>query len=142
MDACAELCSLAARLAREKPTPRRFLIELGTDAAGIRTGPFWFLDAAVGGRNVFSGAGFRSELDDGTRGQVRHFAGIVAVSARIGPGLTRWLSVHVGRDEEGSADGRLTDEAIEFAGLIRSGGLALSAAPDWISQHLCARSGG
>jgi hypothetical protein len=140
VDACGELSALAGRLARRATAPRRFLVELGHEAAGVRTGPLWFVDAARGGRNALSGTGFRAEFDDSTRGQARHFAGIVAVAARIGPRLTRWLSVHVGRDAPDSADGRLTEKALEFAGLVNSGRLRPDAAPDWIAQHLCRSS--
>ncbi|MCS5733688.1 hypothetical protein [Herbiconiux daphne] len=138
MDACARLCALADELAAAHPSPRRFLVELGSAAGGVRLGPLWMLDAASGGRNRLTGRGFAAEFDDRTRGQARHFAGIVAVAARVGPRLARWASVHVGRDAPDSADGRLSDEAIEFARLVTSGRLALADTPDWISQHICA----
>lgn len=137
MDACSELVDVANRLASASATPRRFLIDLGVHAGGVRRGPLWMLDAASGGRNRISGRNFRRELDDGTDGQARHFAGTVAVAARIGAPLTRWLSIHVGRDAPDTADGRLTDKALDFARLVRSGELQPTASGDWIRTHLC-----
>jgi hypothetical protein len=142
MDACERLCSvtdeIAARAIASGSSPRRFLVEVGRVAAGVRLGPFWVLDAARGGRNRLTGRGFAPEFDDSTRGQARHFAGIVAVAARIGPGPARWASVHVGRDRPDSADGRLTDAAIEFTRLVASGRLPLADTSVWIAQRLCA----
>jgi hypothetical protein len=141
VDACAALCALADRLAGQSLSPRQFLIAFGREAAGIGAGPLWFVDAAVGGRNVLAGRGFKAELDDGSRGQARHFAGIVASVAHLGPRATRWLSIHVRRDAAVSADGRLTEEAIEFATLVGSGDLAPGVASAWLAEHLCARAG-
>jgi hypothetical protein len=142
MDACTRLCSvadeLAARAVAHRATPRRFLVEFGRAAAGVRTGPLWVLDAARGGRNRIAGRGFAPEFDDSTRGQARHFAGIVAVAARIGPASARWASVHIGRDRPDSADGRLTDAAIEFTRLVASGALSLGETSTWIAARLCA----
>ncbi|WP_382306477.1 hypothetical protein [Herbiconiux sp. UC225_62] len=142
MDACTRLCSVAdevaARVIASRATPRRFLVEFGRAAAGVRTGPLWVLDAARGGRNRLPGRGFAPEFDDSTRGQARHFAGIVAVAARIGPAAARWASVHLGRDHPDSADGRLTDAAIEFTRLVASDRLPLGDTSTWIAQHLCA----
>jgi hypothetical protein len=142
MDACSHLVDASARIASTAPTPRRFLIDLGAEIGGVRRGLFWALDAATGGSNRVSGRGFRRHLDDGTHGQARHFAGIVAVSARIGPSLTRWLSIHVGRDAPDSADGRLTDVTLEFARGIRRGDLALGDSGEWIRAHVCAAGAG
>jgi hypothetical protein len=137
MDACSELADASARIAATARSPRRFFVELGEEVGGVRSGLFWPLDAASGGSNRLRGRGFRRHVDDGTDGQARHFAGIAAVAARVGPGLTRWLSVHVGRDAPESADGRLTDHAVEFVRLIRSDELALSDAAEWIRTNLC-----
>jgi hypothetical protein len=141
MDACTQLCSVADELASRLRSPRRFLVELGLAAGGVRLGPLWVFDAATGGRNRFRGGGFAAEFDDSTRGQARHFAGLVAVAARIGAPATRWASVHVGRDHPDSADGRLSEEAIEFTRLVASGLLPLDQASRWISDHLCATPG-
>ncbi len=142
MDACSDLVDASTRIASRAPTPRRFLIDLGAEVGGVRRGLFWMLDAATGGSNRVSGRGFRRHLDDGTNGQARHFAGIVAVSARIGPRLTRWLSIHAGRDAPDSADGRLTEVALEFARAIRNGELALGDSGGWIRAHVCAADSG
>jgi hypothetical protein len=141
MDACSQLCSVADELASRVRSPRRFLVELGRAAGGVRLGPLWVIDAATGGRNRFRGGGFATQFDDSTRGQARHFAGIVAVAARLGARATRWASVHVGRDDPDSADGRLSEEAIEFTRLVASGHLPLDQTSRWISDHLCAIPG-
>ncbi|MGD8166745.1 hypothetical protein ACEXOS_005940 [Herbiconiux sp. P16] len=142
MDACTRLCSVADEIAgraiASRASPRRFLVEFGRAAAGVRTGPLWVVDAARGGRNRVAGRGFAAEFDDSTRGQARHFAGIVAVAARIGPAPARWASVHLGRDRPDSADGRLTDAAIEFTRLVASGRLPLGETSTWIARRLCA----
>ncbi|WP_431279446.1 hypothetical protein [Leifsonia poae] len=95
------------------------------------------MDAGTGGRNRLSGRGFRRHVDDGTDGQARHFAGIVAVAARVGTRLARRLSITVGGDKPTSADGRLTDQALEFTRLIRSGELSPADSGDWIRARLC-----
>jgi hypothetical protein len=136
MNACAALAESIARLAERGHSNRRFLKELGR-AAGVRRGPLWLTDAATGGSDRLSGTGFRAGVDDATQGQARHFAGTVAVAARLGGRLTRWLSVAVLRDAPDTADGRLSDEAIEFTRLIRSGDLAQADAADWVRRRLC-----
>lgn len=141
MDACAALAETVEHLATSGHSSRRFLVELGSAAGGVRTGPLWFIDAGLGGRNVLHGRGFRRRLDDGTDGQARHFAGLVVVCARLGAPLTRWLSVHVGRDAPDSADGRLTESAVAFASGIRNGTLEQSSAAEWIRRELCASCG-
>ena len=137
MDACSELADAATRVAATATTPRAFLVDFGRAAAGVRRGPLWVLDAGTGGRNHFSGRGFRRHVDDDTDGQARHFAGIVAVAARVGTRLTRWLSIRVGGDHPTSADGRLTDQALEFTRLIRTGELVPADSGDWIRARLC-----
>ncbi|MCU1480861.1 MAG: hypothetical protein JWQ19_1647 [Subtercola sp.] len=138
-DACAALCAMADRLAgREAGAERRYLVEFGRAGAGIPSGPLWFVAAGAGGRNVFRGRGFRPELDDGSNGQARHFAGIVATAARIGAPATRWLSVHVRRDGLDTADGRLTEVALEFVTGIRSGDITPADASAWLRARLCA----
>ena len=105
--------------------------------AGVRRGPLWLFDAASGGRDRLRGRGFRRAVDDDTDGQARHFAGTVAVATRLGAALTRWLTVHVLRDAPDTADGRLSDEAIEFVRLVRSGELTQADAAGWVREQLC-----
>ncbi|WP_344376273.1 hypothetical protein [Agromyces tropicus] len=136
MDACAALADSIDSLAGLGYPDGRFLKELGR-VAGVRRGPFWVTDAATGGRNRIRGRGFRPEVDDDTAGQARHFAGTVAVAARVGGRITRWLTTNILRDPPESADGRLSDEAIEFVRLVRSGDLAQADAADWIRERLC-----
>ncbi|WP_438854404.1 hypothetical protein [Agromyces sp. M3QZ16-3] len=140
MDACAALADSIDRLAARGYANRRFLKELGR-AAGVRRGPLWLLDAASGGRNRLSGRGFRRRVDDRTDGQARHFAGTVAVAVRLGGHLTRWLTTVVLRDPPTTPDGRLSDEAIEFARLVRSGELAQADAAEWVRDRLCRAAG-
>lgn len=136
MNACAALADSIARLAERGYSNRRFLKELGR-IAGVRRGPLWLFDAARGGRNRLSGRGFHRAVDDETDGQARHFAGTVAVTARIGGRLARWLTVTVLRDGPDTADGRLSEEAIEFVRAIRSGELAQADASRWVRRRLC-----
>ncbi|MGW4928296.1 hypothetical protein ACWEOH_04010 [Agromyces sp. NPDC004153] len=136
MDACAALAESIDRLAARGYSSRRFLKELGR-AAGVRRGPLWLLDAASGGRDRLRGRGFHPAVDDDTDGQARHFAGTVAVAARLGGAMTRWLTVHVLRDGPDTADGRLSDGAIEFVRLVRSGELPQSDAAGWVRERLC-----
>jgi hypothetical protein len=136
MDACARLAESIDRLAGRGHSSGRFLRELGR-AAGVRRGPLWLTDAATGGRNRIRGRGFHPAVDDDTDGQARHFAGTVAVAARLGGAITRWLVVHVLRDPLDSPDGRLSDEAIEFVRLVRSGELPQADAADWVRDRLC-----
>lgn len=136
MDACAALADVVSRIARRGYSDGRFLREVGR-IGGVRRGPLWLTDAASGGRNMLRGRGFRPVLDDATDGQARHFAGTVAVSARLGGRLARWLTTVVLRDPPHAADGRLSDEAIAFVRAIRSGELAQADAADWIRRRLC-----
>lgn len=136
MDACARLAESIDRLAERGHSSGRFLRELGR-AAGVRRGPLWLTDAATGGRNRIRGRGFHPAVDDDTDGQARHFAGTVAVAARLGGPITRWLTTVVLRDPPESADGRLSNEAIEFVRLVRSCELAQADAADWVRERLC-----
>lgn len=136
MDACAALADAVGALARHGHSDGRFLREVGR-IGGVRPGPLWITDAASGGSNRLRGRGFRRRLDDDTDGQARHFAGTVAVAARVGSRLTRFLTARILRDAPDSADGRLSDEAIAFAREIRSGRLAQRDAADWIRTNLC-----
>ncbi|WP_350347670.1 hypothetical protein ABIQ69_13650 [Agromyces sp. G08B096] len=136
MDACTALANWIDRLAALGLSDRRFLKEVGR-AGGVRRGPLWLTDAASGGSNRIRGRGFQPELDDDTDGQARHFAGSVAVAARIGGRATRWLTRTLLRDGPATADGRLTDEAIAFVEEIRSGTLRQADASAWLRRRLC-----
>lgn len=138
MDACAALADTIGALAQRGHSDGRFLREVGR-IGGVRRGPLWISDAASGGSNRLRGRGFRRRLDDDTDGQARHFAGTVAVAARIGGRLTRFLTTRILRDAPDSADGRLSDEAISFVREVRSGRLAQRDAADWIRTNLCGR---
>ncbi|HSD24338.1 MAG TPA: hypothetical protein VLB79_08445 [Solirubrobacterales bacterium] len=135
--ACQRLAGLAANLAARDRTAERFLIDLGQQGAGIRPGRFALVDLARDGRNLILGRGFKSEFDDGTRGQVRHFVGVARASMFGGSVITRWISEHLRRDPAGSPDGRLADEGIEFAQAVLAGRLRLSGASGWIRERLC-----
>jgi hypothetical protein len=135
--ACQRLASLAANLAARDRTAERFLTDLGQQAAGIRPGGVGLIDLARDGRNIILGRGFRSEFDDGTRGQVRHFAGVARASMFGGTVVTRWISENLRRDPADSPDGRLADEGIDFAQSLLAGRLSLSAASGWIRERLC-----
>lgn len=95
------------------------------------------VDLARGGSNVIPGGGVKRRFDDKTDGQIRHFAGIATASARIGPRLARSLSITVLKDPPTSADGRLSDAAVEFASSLLSGELPLDRASNWIAETLC-----
>ncbi|WP_127792531.1 hypothetical protein [Agromyces sp. LHK192] len=136
VDACAALADAVDRLAALGHSNGRFLRELGR-LGGVRRGLFWVTDAGSGGSNRVRGRGFRRAYDDGTDGQVRHFAGTVAVAARIGGGLTAWMTRVVLRDGPDSADGRLTAAAVEFTRSIRSGSVAQADAAAWVRSRLC-----
>ncbi len=135
-DACQRLVALVAQLAARELSPRRLLLALGREAAGIREGPVGLIDLALGGRDVIIGRGMKSMFDDASRGQVRHFAGVATSTALLGPGLTRRLSVVRG-DSAASPDGRLSEAAIDFAVELLSRRLAVASAADWLRTTLC-----
>jgi hypothetical protein len=137
--ACREMAGLAARLAARERDPSSFLRAFGRDAAGIRKPPDAYADLARGGRNLIVGRGFLERFDDGSAGQVRHFAGIAVASTFGGGGATRFLSIFVRDDSPASADGKLTDEGILFADKVLDGELALEQTPSWLLGHLCRR---
>lgn len=137
MDACRELVAVVERLGAETADPKQFLLRLGTEAAGIRRGPLGFVDLARGGTNRLKGRGVRAHLDDDTKGQIRHFAGIATSVPRVGAHLTRWLSIVVGRDAPSSPDGRLTDLAVAFARQLLAGSLPLTDAAGWVRTNIC-----
>ena len=136
--ACQRLAGLAANLAARDRSAERFLIDLGQRGAGIRPGRLALVDLAHDGRNIILGRGFKSEFDDGTRGQVRHFVGVARASIFGGGSLTRWISEHLRGDPADSPDGRLADQGIDFAEALLAGRLALSQASGWIRDRLCA----
>jgi hypothetical protein len=135
--ACQKLAALAANLAATDRTANEFLVDLGQQAAGIRRGRLALLDLARDGHNVILGRGFKPEFDDGTRGQVRHFAGVARASMFGGSIITRWISENLRSDPSDSPDGRLADEGIDFAQSLLTGRLRLSEASDWIRERLC-----
>ncbi|HEX2359696.1 MAG TPA: hypothetical protein VHH72_07770 [Solirubrobacterales bacterium] len=138
--ACRELAGVAASLAERETDAGGFLRELGRRAAGIREGPRAYGDLARGGRNLIRGKGFLARFDDGTSGQVRHFAGIAVATSYGGGATTRLISIFVRDDPEDSPDGRLTDEGIAFATAVMSAELELELAPRWIVDRLCRRN--
>lgn len=139
VDACARLADLIDELAAAAPTPRGLLDAIGERAAGIRPGLAGLLDLKSGGRDLLTGRGFRAEYDDGTRGQVRHFAGIVASTARVGGPATRLVSERLRHDPADSPDGRLSIAGIRFAQEVLSGAIPVSEAGQWVRDHLSAR---
>jgi hypothetical protein len=138
-DACAEMAQTAQDISAQHPgwSGHDFLVEFAWRIAGISRGRMAAVGLLVGGRSRLRGGGFRPELRDRTAGQTRHFAGVARAVTVLGPGCTRWLSVHVRRDAAGTPDGRLTDLAVEFASGLLDGSLAKDRAGDWIREHLC-----
>ena len=141
-DGCAALVELAAREALARPTPRAFVRRLGRLGAGVRPGALGLLDLARAGSDGVPGRGFLPELDDGTPGQARHFCGVAECCYRFGAAPTRWVSIHLRRDPPDEPDGRLTDLAIEFVGLLRRGDLDVAEASVWLRRTLCAPAEG
>lgn len=137
--ACRRLAAVAARLAESDPPPPAFLRALGRRAAGIRPPPRGFADLARGGRDLIPGRGFLARFDDGSAGQVRHFAGIAAAVSFAGGRNTRRISIEVRRDPPESADGRLTEEGIAFATAVLRGELELDESSEWLLERLCRR---
>lgn len=139
--ACERLAGLANALGGREATPGGFLRALGLAAAGIRPPPRALADLARGGRDVIPGGGFRAVYSDGTAGQVRHFAGVVVASTYGGAAATRLASVFLRRDPVRSADGRLSERALDLASLLESGELPLEQAGAWILENLCRPTG-
>lgn len=140
IDACEQLARVAERLAERTDDPRRFLRGLAWNCAGIRLDPRGMLDLARGGRNRFRGGGFRTEFDDGTTGQVRHFTGVAVAPVLIGEAATRWAMRTVLRDPETSADHRLSVAALEFSAALREARIHPADAGAWIREHLATRA--
>jgi hypothetical protein len=135
--ACRRMAGLAARLAERERSAVGFLREFGREAAGIRPPPRAYGDLARGGRDLITGRGFLDRFDDGSQGQVRHFAGIAVASTFGGGGATRIVSILFRDDPLESPDGQLTEEGIAFADELRSGELELAETPAWLLDHLC-----
>lgn len=137
--ACQKLVELARKMASQNPglSPKDFILTLGEQAAGIRRGPLRLLDLVKGGKNLLPGSGFKSEYDDGSGGQVRHFVGIAVSRITLGPKLTVWLSETVRRDPAGSPDGRLTLAAIDFSQKLLKGEIPITSAGQWLRENLC-----
>lgn len=139
-NACARMADLIDELAAGGPSPRQLLDAIGEHCAGIRPGLAGLLDLRGGGRDLIPGRGFRPEYDDGTSGQVRHFAGIVASTARVGGPATRLVSERVRHDPADSPDGRLSIAGIQFAQDVLGGSITVAAAGQWVRDHLGAHS--
>ncbi len=131
----SELCDEVLEVAPEL-TPREFLRTLGALVAGIDLGVKGFRQLARGGANGLVGAGFRTEYDDGTAGQARHFAGTAARAALMGDKPAELLAHHV-VDPAESIDGHLSTAALEFARLLVDGELPLTEAGSWIAANIC-----
>ncbi len=139
--ACRRLAGLSAALGKREQAPEAYLRALGTAAAGIRPPPRALADLARGGRDLIPGGGFRTIYADGTPGQVRHFAGVAVASTYGGTAATELLSVFLRRDPVRSADGRLSERALEFASLVTSGELPLEQTGAWILENVCRPNG-
>jgi hypothetical protein len=139
INGCAELVRIAEEIIAEHPgiSARDFLQELGWRVAGIEPGIEGLIELARGGENVISGGGFRPEYDDGSQGQARHFAGIASAVARLGARFTAWAGEHALRDNPNSADGRLTEAAVNFARALLGGELPVAEAGGWIESNIC-----
>lgn len=137
-NACQQMAELCGELLDVAPnlTPREFLRTLGALVAGIDLGWKGFKQLARGGANGLVGAGFRTEYDDGTAGQARHFAGTAAAAALVGEKPAELLAHHV-VDPAESIDGHLSTAALEFARLVIGGELSLPEAGAWIESHVC-----
>jgi hypothetical protein len=137
--ACERLAGLAGYLAETDDSVNEFLLDLGQQAGGISKGRRALTDLARGGHNRILGKGFKQRFDDGSVGQVRHFAGYVRASMFGGTSVTRWISTHLRHDPPDSPDGRLGDEGIAFAQALLAGRLELSDASHWLRTNLCRR---
>jgi hypothetical protein len=139
--ACERLAGLATALGGRESAPVAFLRALGLAAAGIRPPPRALADLAQGGRDLIPGGGFRAAYSDGSPGQARHFAGVAAAGTYGGAAATRLVSVFLRDDPAGSADGRLSERALEFAALVEAGEVPLEQSGVWILENICRPSG-
>ena len=138
VDACLELVRLAEIESAGDPPPKKFVRALALNGAGVRGGIAGVFDLARGGRNIFSGGGFRLLFTDGTSGQVRHFCGVLGACAVLGPLSTRWVSIVIRHDSPRSADGHLTDAAVELYRSLMAGSVSVQQASTWIHDNVCA----
>jgi hypothetical protein len=134
---CGRIVALAKREGQRHSDPRAFLLAFGRKGAGIRTGLCGVWDLGRGGRDVLRGGGFKEEFDDGSGGQPRHFCGIVVSACWFGRHMTRIVSVLIRHDRPDSADGRLSDAALEFVRNVRTGEVSVAAAHIWLAARLC-----
>ena len=134
--AAEHLARIADRLGARGLPPRRFLRALAWNCAGIRPGLVGYLDLARGGRNRFLGHGFRARFDDGTDGQVRHFAGVAVSPVLLGDPLASLAHRWALRDAPDTPDGRLSEQAFRFSKQLRAGSLAPHLAGAWIREHV------
>lgn len=104
MDSCPALVRLAEIEGERGLSPKAFVRALALNGAGVRQGLKGTFDLMKGATNIFLGGGFRPLYSDGTSGQVRHFCGVLGACGRIGPSLTRLLSIVVRHDSPRSAD--------------------------------------
>jgi hypothetical protein len=139
--ACERLAGVTTDLGRGEPSPAELLRALGLAAAGIRPPPRALADLAAGGRDRIPGGGFRPIYSDGTAGQARHFAGVAVATLYGGAAATRVASIFLRRDPARSADGRLSERALEFASLVSLGELPIEQAGPWILVNVCEPTG-
>jgi hypothetical protein len=139
-NACEEMARVADAIAAEHPSwpAHEFLVELAAQVAGVRRGPLAAVGLLIGGSARLKGGGFRSELRDHSAGQTRHFVGIARAVTVLGASRTLWLSEHVRRDAPDSPDGLLTALAVELAGRVLDGSVALRDVGEWIRRNVCA----
>ncbi len=139
LNACQELSAVCDRIVVADPaiSANDFLRALGNTVAGIDTGLEGIIDLARGGTNEIWGTGFAAEFDDGSKGQARHFAGVAAAVAIFGGRATEAIA-RTFVDDPNTADGRLTEAAVEFATSLLAGDLPLPEASAWIEEHICA----
>jgi hypothetical protein len=139
LSGCAALVAVAGLIAAQDPPlePVTFVERLGEQVAGVRPGVRGLLDLASGGRDHLRGSGFQDELDDGTSGQARHFAGVAAAAVRFGGDLTSTAARHLLGDDTRTADAQLTGKALQFVHLLDSGELTPGGAADWIRREVC-----
>ncbi|MBX3069359.1 MAG: hypothetical protein KF883_02525 [Thermomicrobiales bacterium] len=137
-NACQELAATCEDILAADPdiSANDFLRALGDRVAGIDTGVEGILDLARGGSNEIWGKGFAADFDDGSKGQARHFAGVAAAVAIFGGRATDMIT-RVFLDDADTADGRLSDAAVEFATDLLDGDLPLTNASSWIQEHIC-----
>ena len=134
--AVERLARIADQLGARGLAPRRFLRGLAWNCAGIRPDLRGYLDLATGGRNSIPGRGFRGQFDDGSDGQVRHFAGVAVAPVLLGERAAQVAHHWILKDAPDTADGQLSAEAARFSRLLREGSLSTRDAGTWIRRNL------